>query len=181
MTKPNRKTKTATHQDGPTPERMAKSDWTVIAAPKLADDDWRDRTAKARVAVNPLIRLHRLRWFDDEGLRVLLAYQTLIETAGYNKSRSCIDFSQSGGGSDRNTVPRYIIARDKLSAIDFALRFEIDARGVQLLHDVLGPFGAETVGDVVERQEGGKVAGMAWARDVFAAAAVVLGVISRGA
>ncbi len=176
MSKAKPKAKPATHQDGPTPERMAKSDWAVISAPKLADEDWRDRTAKARVAVNPLIRLHRHGWFDDEGLRALLEYQGIIETAGYNKSRSCIDFSQAGGGSERNTVPRYIIARDRLSAIDFALRFHVDQRGVDLLHATLGPFGAESVSDVVERKQQGvpRSVGMAWARDVFAAAAMAL-------
>ena len=119
MSKPNRKTKTATHHDGPTPERMAKSDWAVIAAPKLADEDWRDRTAKARVAVNPLMRLHRHGWFDAEGLRALMAYQALVETAGYNKSRSCIDFSQGGiSNANPDYVPAFVRARDRLAGIN---------------------------------------------------------------
>jgi hypothetical protein len=176
MMKAKAKAKPALHHDGPTPERMAKGDWAIIAAPKLADDDWRDRTAKARVAVNPLLRLHRLGWFDDEGLRVLLAYQALIETAGYNKSRSCIDFSQAGGCNDRNAIPRYVIARDKLAGIDIALRGAVNHRGIDLLHATLGPFGSETIGDAVERQREAlpRSAGMAWARDVFSAAAVAL-------
>lgn len=177
MSKPNRKTKTAIHHDGPTPERMAKGDWAVIAAPKLADEDWRDRTAKARVAVNPLIRLHRHGWFDDEGLRALLEYQGIIETAGYNKSRSCIDFSQGGiSNANPDHVPAFVRARDRLGGIDCALRFHVDHRGVDLLHATLGPFGTETVSDVVERKREGlpRSVGMAWARDVFAAAAVAL-------
>lgn len=164
--------------DGPTPERLARDEWQTIAAPKLQDEDWRDRTGKARRVACRITRMRRDGWISDDGHRALLAYQALIERAGYDHGRSCIDFSPRGSGM--GLPPAVTMARDKLAAIEFGLSMEIGQAGVRLVTAVLGPYGMETIGDVAERiRPGGSRDGrIGWARDVFTGAGVYLAGLS---
>lgn len=177
------KTKTratvATVGDGPTAERMNRDGWEIITAPKLADEDWRTRNATARKVACRVTRMYRDGWFDEAGFQALINYQSLVETAGYDRGRSCIDFSPKGNGG--GLPPTVAIARDRLAAIDFAMSMEVGTGGVALVRAVLGPYGMETIGDVSERlrpdmsRDGRKT----WARDVFGMAAATLASIAR--
>ena len=157
--------------DGPTPERMAKADWQTIDAPRLSDEDWRNRGAKVRKVACRVSRMRADGWISDEGARALLNYQAMIETAGYDRGRSSLDFSPRGNG--QGMPPHVVMTRDRLAAIRFALAFEIGHEGVAFVGAVLGPFGCETVEDVTDRMRSGysRANRRAWARDVFSLAA----------
>lgn len=170
----------------PTPERMAKDDFAVIKAERREGEQLgvNGIATTAYRVVNPLVRLHRLGWFDDDGLRALLGYQTLMETVGRDKGKSSLDFT--GGGGDGSTVEQYhrhISRCDRLTAIDFALSLAIEPRGVTFLRAVVGPYGRETVCDVAERMRAdlSRDGRRTWAQDVFTVAAVELVGIARDA
>jgi hypothetical protein len=158
----------------PTPERASRDEWIEAPAPRITEQDWRERTGKVRKTACRITRMRRDGWFDDDGFRSLIAYQGLIEAAGYDRGRSCLDFSPRSNGA--GLPPAVTRARDALASIDFALSMEIGKGGVEFIRAVLGPYGMETVGDVAERMRPGQStrASMAWAREVFGAAAIEL-------
>ena len=181
MTKAKAKPK-ATAQpagDGPTPERLARDAFDTIAAPRFSDEDWRNRGGTVRRLACRVTRMHRDGWIDDDGLRALLAYQSLIESAGYDRGRSSMDFSPKGDGAG---LPHaVVIKRAKLAEIDRALLHDLDRKAVDLLHAVLGPYGLETVGAVAEKMnpDMGRDSRAKWARDVFAVAGARLADLAR--
>lgn len=174
------KTKTRAVQptgDGPTAERMTRDGWETIAAPKLADEDWRTRNATARKVACRVTRMYRDGWFDEDGYRAVLGYQTLIERVGRDRGKSCLDFTGgSGGESTLEQYHRHIANTDRLSALDCAVSLEVGMNGLALVRAVLGPYGMETIGDVAERMRPGasRDSRMDWARDVFGASAALL-------
>jgi hypothetical protein len=170
MTKAKTKPRaTAPTGDGPTAERMTRDTWETIAAPKLGNEDWQTRNASARKQACRIGLMVKWGWIDGDEAQAIVNYQGMIETAGYDRGRSCLDFTPYGNG--KGLPPAVVRARDALAPLDLAISFEIGQDALGFVRAVLGPYGMETVGDVAERWQPayGRDKRMTWARDVFAA------------
>jgi hypothetical protein len=152
----------------PTPERMARDDWSTVDPRTLPSGNMMARSGdKPRKQASRVERMLADGWIDRRGAKALEIYENKLELSGYGNVKSQLDMSGGGGSTNfGDGVPPCVRARDWVASVEFAVRFDVDDEALQFVRAVLLPYGGERLSDVAERMiPGGQRHRMEVARD----------------